>query len=77
MCEGFIQCVQKHIFFSLLVQSADMTIKCYTGTVVLSGGEEQKVLQEETCESGVTQCLKSKGGLNVKNAKGKTYQNLI
>ena len=67
----------KSIFFSLLVQSADMTIKCYKGTVVLSGGEEQKVLQEETCESGVTQCLKSKGCLNVNNVKGKTYQNLI
>ena len=67
----------KSTFFSLLVQSADMTIKCYTGTVLFSGGHEQKVLQEETCESGVTQCLKSKGGLNVNNAKGKTYQNLI
>ena len=66
----------KSIFFSLLVQCADMTIKCYTGTVVLSGGEEQKVLQEETCESGVTQCLKVKGGLNAGNVKGKTYHQI-
>merc|ERR1712156_214173 len=42
------------------VQSADMTIKCYTGIVVLSDGNKEKVLQEETCESGVTQCLKIK-----------------
>jgi len=55
-----------------IVQSADMTIKCYTGTVVLSGGDTS-VLQEETCESGVTQCLKIKGGLNAGNLKGGTY----
>jgi len=55
------------------VQSADMTIKCFTGTVVYQGGHEQKILQEEACENGVTQCLKNKGGLNVRNVKGGTY----
>ena len=58
----------KNIFLS--VESADTTIKCYKGVAGNVGGNKQEILSEETCETGVTQCLKYSSGLGINAAKG-------
>jgi len=59
-----------YLSFICTVESADTTIKCYKGVAGNVGGNKQEILSEETCETGVTQCLKYSSGLGINADKG-------
>ena len=59
-----------------LVECAESTIMCYKGTVWVSADKKIGDLVEESCESGVTQCLITSGGVSSGKKGGESFESI-
>ena len=59
-----------------LVECDENTIMCYKGTVWVSADKKIGDLVEESCKSGVTQCLITSGGVSSGKKGGMTLKEI-